>query len=206
MTAERVVRLATAALLAAIVAGCVGNHLNKDPHQRVSIRYMHVANVHQLKARDGDIAPVGRADDGFWAVFDLCSLDVQGSNLKGFTYNANDFYVIEGGQRYDMQHPGRVTLPQGEQVGSQDSRVQEVVKRALSPGPEEEYLPRQTYPRLAYRLTIFFEKWPGTYSGQPMSLRSASPTVVMENITEGEPEQWYHFDPSGSGPIPSFCP
>lgn len=71
-----------------------------------------MANVRMLQAPIGNSQAqlVGVDNGSFWAVFDICSLDVQGSSLTGFNYDAGRFLVEMQSSNYGSATPGNVNV------------------------------------------------------------------------------------------------
>lgn len=194
------------ATLATVLAGCVGHHLSRDTQKTVRMTYVHVANVYQLATADGALSPRGKDDRGFWAVFDICSLDMRGMSLKGFTFDVQDFHVIVGDQRYDANRSYRVLTTFAGEVDAQDDPARRLIADRLGLAPEQQYFPKEPYPALAYRLVVAIPEWPEAYLGEPMTLRHSDPEVTLVNVSEGPPREWQQYDRFSSGPLVSTCP
>jgi len=192
-------------MLASMLTGCVGHHLSKDPHRIVRMTYVHVANVYQLMTADGALSPQGAGDRGFWAVFDICSLDMQGMNLKGFTFDAHDFYITVGNQRYEASRPYRVLTTFAGDADAADGHIHHLIAHNLGLAPEQQYFPKETYPVLAYRLAIAIPEWPDGYLGGSLTLKHSDPQTMLDNVSDGQPLQWQQYDRASSGPLPSPC-
>jgi len=197
--------MTAAVMFASLLAGCVGHHLSRDRHQVVRMTYVHVANIYQLVTTDGALSPQGTDDRGFWAVFDICSLDMQGMNLKGFTYDAQDFYVVVANQRYEASRPYRVLTTFDGDVDATDGHIHHLLARELGLAPDQQYFPKEPYPVLAYRLAIAIPEWPDGYSGGSLVLKHTDPQTVLSNVSGGQPRQWQQYDRASIGPLPSPC-
>jgi hypothetical protein len=195
-----------AALHTSMLVGCVGHHLNRDTHETVRMTYVHVANVYQLATADGALSPQGQDDRGFWAVFDICSIDIQGMNLKGFTLDVQDFYVAVGDQRYDADRPYRVLSTFNSDVDAKDEPIRRFIAERLGLAPEQQYFPKESYPTLAYRLVVAIPEWPQGYLGKSMTLGNSDPETTLINVSEGSPREWQQYDQYSSGPLTSTCP
>ncbi len=175
----------------------------------VWIKYVHVANVTSMQAdyqnRTIQISPSGGAMGGFWAVFDICSLDVQGKALAGFNYSAGNLYVEEGKAKYGPMNPGGVNYS-GSAKTSVDLDVQEVVRIALKLSPSSQYFPKQFYPSLRYRVAVYVNGYPSGYKGGILDLSYANHPVVMQNITNDRPAARPFYNPVASAEIVSTCP
>lgn len=84
-----------------------------EPLEAVAFQYDHVANVKRIHFTNpiagvagNFVEPVNQG--GFWAIFVICSLDVQGSELTSFNYNAGNFFVENGNTSYGAMQPFQV--------------------------------------------------------------------------------------------------
>lgn len=203
---HRLPSLIISALLAPLLAACVGHHLSRDPHQSVRITYVHVANIYQLVTPAGALSPRGTDDRGFWAVFDICSIDIQGMNLKGFTYEAGDFHVTLGDKDVMADQPYRMLATTASDDHAQDDQTRELASDTLGLTPAEQYLPKGAHPGLAYRLAMVFPEWPEGYLGESMTLKNTNPATVLENVSTKRPQQWQQYERASAGPLRSGCP
>lgn len=159
--------------------------------QLVWMKYIHVANVTELEASGPTgtvrLGPVDRT--GFWAVFDICSLDVQGSDVTVFKYDTRNFYVDAGTVSYGLMNPGmvRTSFTSGA-LGSFDPQVRPLVHKALDLSPEAEDFPRQYYPTLHYRIAVFVNERPPRESW-PLALKYANHPVTMQDISQAPPQE-----------------
>jgi len=187
--------------------GCTPNpEVDRNLQHLVWMKYAHVANVHEMEAP----APSGTVrltptEHGFWAVFDICTLDVQGSALPGFNYDANNFYVDGGTVSYGPPNPGPVNVS-GTGRSSNDADVRSLVHDALKLGPETQYFPKQFYPTLRYRIAVYVREYPSGYQGEAMTLKYGGNPAMVQDVSPGKPDDRPFFQYSASPPIASTCP
>lgn len=167
-----------------------------QPRDAAIIRYQHVANVHQVRFENPvTLAPafdpirfvMPLDPDGFWAVFLVCSLNVTGSALASFHYDADQFEV-----EYDARHFGRLqpyTLrlqdtadlntpaDTGSLVGAVAAEIQQ--------GPSARRFARGYYPALNYRIAVYVPKALPGYAGEQLTLRYPGQRAIV--IGNGHP-------------------
>lgn len=191
-----------------LLQGCA--EIDQNVKKAVWMKYTHVANVRMFQTQSGvsQTQFVGTGTNSFWAVFDLCTLDVQGSSLSGFSYNANNFFIDAGSASYGSSTPGNVNAG-GSALSSQDPQVINAVRQAFSLSPTPQFFPKQFYPNLRYRIAIFVRENPSGYQGGSMTLKySGQPQVaaLVENVSPGSPSFRDFYNPFASAPIASTCP
>ena len=185
--------------------------LNQNLSKAVAMKYVHVANVRMLQApMDGSQMQMVGVDNGsFWAVFDICSLDVQGSALTGgFSYSAERFYIDAGSVRYSSANPGNINVA-SVGMSSQSPQVTNAVHAAFSLSPTTQFFPKQFYPNLKYRIAIFVKENPSGYHGEAMTLNyDGQPQVaaLVQNVSPGNPEFRSFYNSGVSPPIIGTCP
>lgn len=176
--------------------------------QLVWMKYIHVANVTELEASGPTgtvrLGPVDRS--GFWAVFDICSLDVQGSAVTVFKYDTRNFYVDAGTVSYGLTNPGmvRTSFTSGA-LGSFDPQVRPLVHEALELSRETENFERGLNPTLRYRVAVFINERPERYEGGPLTLKYANHPVTVQDISQDKP-QVRDFHNAASPDIVGRCP
>lgn len=174
----------------------------------VWMKYSHVANLKELDVRGPQgttrIAPV--EPSGFWAVFDVCSLDVQGSALTGFNYVAANFFVDGGTVQYGSMNPGTVNTGFGGPRSALDPQVQGMMRDALALGPPTQFFPKQFYPNLRYRIAIFVSSNPPGYQGGTLTLKYAGHPTEVQDISPANPDFRPFFSYIASPSIAGNCP
>jgi len=93
--------LSLALLTLMLIQGCTPSgqkELDDNLKKAIAMKYVHVANVKSFQTQVGasQAQLVGVTNGSFWAIFDVCTLDIQGSALTGFSYGASQL-VIDGG-------------------------------------------------------------------------------------------------------------
>src|SRR5436305_585184 len=97
--------------------------LDNQLKHTVMMKYAHAANVQSFQGGVQNLQYSGVQNGSFWAIFDVCTVDVQGSALGGgFPYDAGKFYVASGPANYGPSNPGNVNAG-GAAVSSQSPQV-----------------------------------------------------------------------------------
>lgn len=173
------------------------------------MKYAHAANVKSFQGGAQNAQYVGVQDGSFWAIFDVCTLDVQGSALgSGFPYNAGKFYVASGPGNYGPSNPGNVNAG-GVALSSQSPQVLSAVHSSFALSPTPQTFPKQFYPNLRYRIAVFVKEWPAGYRGEPMTLRyDGQPqiTAVVQDVTPENPAFVPFYNSLGGPGIVGKCP
>ncbi len=206
----RVTPLAFAALCTLVCAGCGKPDPGVDQNLRklVVIQYAHVANVRQVRGISGGsvvhIEPRNR--NGFWAVFNLCSLDVQGVDLPRFDYGAANLYIDEGGARFGAMNPGTVLMTSAA-FGALDPRVRGTVVREVQVGAETQSFPKGLHPSLNHRVAIFVDAAPQEYRGGSMTLKYDGHPVLLKDHSPRTPREVPFIGPDRvtNWPLPQGC-
>ena len=178
------------------------------------MKYAHAANVKDMQTSEGYLFPVS---GGFWAVFDICSLDIQGSALQGFAYDARNFYVEEGGTQYGPKNAGQVGISGAGPRSSTDVSIVSAVSAALRLSPTSQFFPKHppreglaTYPRFNYRIAIYLKEAPPTYRGGMLTLNYAGDpnlgVAVVQNVGNDSPRFVDFYNPGATYAIESNCP
>lgn len=176
----------------------------------VVMKYVHVANVRQFQPRNEGTQYQGVVDGSFWAVFSICSLDIQGSALTGFSYDASKFFIeAPSGTRYPILDGTKdVGTSAASAMTSQDAQGAASDAFLLSPTPQ--YFPKQSYPNLGYRIAIFVREQPIDYRGESMTLKyDGQPQVaaLVQNVSSDQPSFVSFLNSSGSSlPTTVSCP
>src|SRR5215218_104243 len=99
-------------LLAQSCSDQANQGIDENAKKLVIMKYSHIANVRSFQATIGASAAqlVGVDNGSFWAVFEICSLDVQGSTLTGINYDAGKFFIDTGSATYGSATPGNVNV------------------------------------------------------------------------------------------------
>lgn len=204
------VLVATAFLL--LLDGCKTPDpaLDASLSRLVVMKYAHLANVTEMDAPGPSgvtrIAPTDGT--GFWAVFDICSLDVQGSALTGFDYEAANFFVDGGTISYGAMNPGTVNTGFGGPRSAFDPQVRAIVHDALHLSPTTQHFPKQFYPGLRFRIAIFVNGRPPGYLGDALTLKYTGQPVatVIESVSPANPVPMAFFSYLASPGIVGTCP
>jgi hypothetical protein len=177
----------------------------------VVIKYAHLANVGQFQgAADGvhQSLLVGVNPGSFWAIFDVCSIDVQGSGLAGMQYDASKFVAEAGSGSYGPSDTLGVVNVASVPMPSESPPVRAALKDAFSLGPASQYFPKGFYPTLKSRIAIFVREAPVGYRGDAMGLRyNGQPDVaaLVQNAGDNNPAA-IPFYMGKSAIIASTCP
>lgn len=196
-----------AALMLSLLQGCA--EIDAGLQRAVTIKYAHVANVRMFQATiDNSERQLAGVDNGsFWALFDVCSVDVQGSSLTGFTYHVDHFFIDAGSASYGAGNPGVVNVSSVTQ-SSQSALVLDAASRSFQLGPRTQFLPKQFYPNLRYRIALFVRERPAGYQGEVMTLRyNGQPQVaaLVQNVGSLTPQFRDFYQPRASPPISGAC-
>lgn len=188
--------------------GCA--EIDANLKKAVTIKYAHVANVRMFQATidNSQRQLVGVTPGSFWALFDVCSIDVQGSTLTGFNYDVNRFVIDAGSAAYGAGTPGVINVSSVTH-SSQSPVVLTAASSVFHLGPFAQYLPKQFYPNLRYRVAIFVRDNPSGYHGETMTLRyDGQPQVaaLVQNVASNNPAFIDFYNPSSSPGIASACP
>ncbi len=179
--------------------------LDQNLSKAVVMKYVHVANVRMFQS--DSIQYAGVDFGSFWAVFDICSLDIQGSALNGFNYSAGGFFIETASAKYGSATPGNINTSLGV-MSSQSLQVTNAASNAFKLSPTTQFFPKQFYPNLKYRIAIFVKEAPIGYQGDSMTLKyDGQPQVaaVVQNVSPGNP-QLIPFYSAGGPPIVGSCP
>jgi hypothetical protein len=160
------------------LAGC-DNSLDTALKNVVVFQYDHVANVHEIRFRNNvdipgtlGIGSISPKEGGFWAVFVLCSLDVQGKAIETFNYNVSNFFVKYEGDTYGPLQP--FTVRYGASTSSNNPtdtpKVAAAIAKEIQMGPDTQPFPHGLYPSLNYRIAILIPKALPTYRGEQLTL------------------------------------
>lgn len=191
-----------------LLAACAG--VDAGLKKAVVIKYVHVANVTQFQGSPDGVNQrllAGVNPGSFWAVFDVCSIDVQGNSLAGMQYEAHRFVANAGTGTYGPHNPGPVNLS-GTGTSSDSPPVVAAVQDAFAPGPASQFYPNGFYPGLKSRVVIFVKEAPAGYHGEAVTLRyNGEPEVaaIVQNAGGNTPAV-IAFYPGKSTGIGSTCP
>jgi hypothetical protein len=207
---NRRLKYTAVALALALLPGCNGcsdPSLQENLSKLVWMKYAHVANVREMDAPSptGTAKLVGTDPGAFWAVFDICSLDVQGSAMTSFNYDAANFYVDGGTVSYGPMNPGMVNAASVPRSSS-DPQVQSMVHQALKLSPSPQTFAKQLYPTLRYRIAVFVKENPSGYQGGSLTLKYGGHPTTVQDISPGNPDVRSFFQYQASPPIVSTCP
>lgn len=205
---RRVLSTCLALLFALMLQSCA--EIDANLKKAVVIKYAHVANVRMFQATiaNSQRQLVGVNPGSFWALFDVCSIDVQGTALTGFNYNVGNFVVDAGGGSYGPGNPDTINVSSVPQ-SSQSAIVLDAESGSFGLGPRAQFLPRQFYPRLNYRIALFVRENPAGYRGGPLELRyNGQPQVaaLVQNLRSENPSFRDFYLPSVSPAIAGTCP
>jgi hypothetical protein len=205
--------LALIVLSAPLLQSCAD--IDENVKKTVWMKYVHVANVQTIQV-DGNLLR-GIDPNSFWAIFDICSIDLQGSALTGFSYNASNFFVAAGSVNYGPppNNDGYVAGNWGSNsLPSQDPKVTTPVRHAFSLSVPTHYFQKSPtfnplYSNLNYRIAIFVKEHPPGYNGTPMQLKyNGQPQVaaVLQDVTPSPVEFRDNFLSPGAPPFIGKCP
>jgi len=204
---RRRMMLGLALLPVTLLVGCQGCTPNPNVSKTVWIKYAHIANVFRINSNGSWYSGVN--SQSFWAVFEICSIDVQGSALTGFNYSTGKFVIPWGTAEIGKNSPGLVSRTDGTAYPMPNYTVANVVNSALESGPSTQYLPKQLYLKPGFRFAIFVNAYPTGYLGEAMDLKYlGQPEVaaVMQNVQQLKPREVQYFTDNASAGITSYCP
>lgn len=196
---------ATTLLLLQGCTSCSDPQATQNLSRLVWMKYTHVANVHEMDAPGPTgILRLTANSGGFWAIFDICTLDVQGSALSSFNYNAANFFVDGGTVSYGPGNPGSVNAG-GTNRGSNDPAVTGPAHTALKLSPTTQTFPKALH-LLRYRVAVFVKEQPPGYANDTLALKYANHPTTMQNLSPGNPDIRGFYNPQASPAIVSTCP
>lgn len=202
------VGIATAHL---VLLGCQSGAV--DRRKVVEFQYDHVANI-QSTIRFATPVPLSppvtstrqvitKWPNEFWAIFVICSLDVQGPDLESFTYDRTNFYVEYERKSYGvLQQPFSVITETEDEIGPQDtSAIQSAIFTTIGVGPSTQIFSHGLSLSLNYRIAIYISDpeaankvLPLRYTGHPAILRG-----------RGHPPTSFPGYTPDSPPLPGTC-
>jgi hypothetical protein len=201
-------RLISSRCLIAFIAlsfqSCPNPEVDKNLSKAILMKYSHLANVKAFQ--DSSAQFQGVPDNSFWAIFEICILDVQGSALTGVHYDTGKFFIDEGSLRFPSAPPGNVNSTFGTQPANHP-QVVDAVHHAFALTPATQFFPKQFYPNLKYRIAIFVSDDPG-YHGDSMTLKyDGQPEVaaLVQNVSPQNPIFIPFYGP-GTSRIEENCP
>jgi len=191
-----------------LLHGCA--ELDTGLKKAVVMKYAHVANVRSFQATVNGTQRqlVGTNPGSVWAIFDICSIDVQGNTLTGLNYSADKFIADAGSASYGAGTPGTINVA-SVPMPSNSADVDSALRDAFKLGPASQVLPKQFYPNLNYRVAIFVRDNPPGYTGGVMALRyDGAPQVaaVVQSVSSNNPAMRDFYLSGASPPIASACP
>ena len=215
MTKKRhCVRMILTLTAAALLQGCQG--CTQDPQiqenlkKAVWIKYTHIANVKRFQPNMGNsIQYNGVNNDGFWAVFEICSIDVSGSALTGFTYNIGKFEIELPAGNVSKSTPGLVARSDAQARPSPGPEVDGVVRAALEKGPVTQFLGKQLHDKPGFRFAILLNNNPAGYQNTAMDLDylgQPEAAVVVQRVVHDNPAEIPFYNHGVSPEIASRCP
>jgi hypothetical protein len=209
---RKALSLLTALVVVLLLQSCAS--IQQNAPKVVWFKIAHLARVHMIQP--GPSNPAGNFQydaansDGFWAVFEVCSIDVQGSALtNGFDYNSGNFAIPWVTGEIGGSSPGIVSRSDAKGLPMPNPEVFAAVSIALESGPGSLHLAKGTYIKPGYRFAIFVDKWPVGYMGEAMNLHyNGQPEVagVVQNFSVNKPQEIPFYNNGVSPGIPSNCP
>jgi hypothetical protein len=202
-----------AALVSLALTSCSScPELDKPLQNVVVFQYDHVTNVEEIRFRqnvtagNATMSGARAISRGFWAVFVICSLDVQGNAFKekAFEYDVANFRVEHGGKTFGplqafTLNAGGTTWPTPADTQKAANAVAEVVQI----GPDRQKFPHGFYPSLNYRIAILITDMPPGYSGEELKLTYINQPSILQG-RGNRPATIPEFG-GGTGEIPRFC-
>lgn len=201
--------LSLALLNLILIQGCTPSaqkELDDNLKKAIVMKYVHVANVKGFQAEAGTL--VGVTHGSFWAIFEVCTLDIQGSALTGFSYDASKFFIDGGSANYGAGNPGNVIVA-SDVRSSQSYQVLDAAHNAFSLSPTTQFFSKQFYPNLKYRIAIFVKENPAGYTGDAMALKyDGQPQVaaLVQDVSPRNPSFRDFYNPGASPAIVAACP
>jgi hypothetical protein len=196
-------------------SGCKGcnNTLDAALKKAVIFKYDHVANVHEIRFLAPIPVPgtfgvnsVAPKEGGFWAVFVICSLDVQGKQIESFNYDISHFAVEYEGQTfgYPLQ-PFTVRFEAGTALNdaSNTPLIMNGIAKETQLGPSTQIFPRGLYPSLNYRVAILIPSSLSTYRGEQLTLKyTGQPSILQGSGNRPADISVLNFN---AGTLPTTC-
>jgi hypothetical protein len=202
-----------ASLICLVLTSCPGCPDLDTPLQNVVVfQYDHVANVdlirfnRDLVTASGTLSGARAISGGFWAVFVICSLDVQGNAFKErpFDYDVANFVVEHNGRTYGALeaftlNAGGTTWP----TAADTQKAADAVADVVQIGPARQKFPRGLYPSLNYRIAILIKDRPPNYAGEQLTLKYVNHPSIMQGRGQ-RPATLFEFG-RAIGELPRFC-
>lgn len=206
---RRICMLWLVLLMMGLLQACA--EVDTNLKKMVVIKYAHLANVSQFQgAADGvhQSLLVGVNPGSFWAIFDVCSIDIQGSSLTGMQYDASKFVADAGSGTYGSPDPLGVVNVASVTMSSDSAPVRAALTDAFVLGPTSQFFPKGFYPTLKSRIAIFVREAPPGYHGDAMVLRyNGQPDVAAQvQNADGNSPAAIAFYLGKSAGISSLCP
>lgn len=193
-----------------VIVGC--QSVDTDLKKTVELQYDHVVNIQNTIQFETTVplspplTPTNQVISkwlgGFWAVFVICSLDVQGTEIESFTYDRTNFYVEYGGKTYGALQPFSLITTAEDDIGpGETSVIENAIFSTIGSGPSTQVFGPGFSASLNYRIAIYIAAPTAIdkvltlhYKGQPSILRGRgkSPADLPGYV-------------SGSPPLPGTC-
>jgi hypothetical protein len=196
------------ALLA--LAACAG----PKPRAVAVLHYQHVANAHEIRFtnpiplsaalyRVGYLSPVD--SQGFWAIFVVCSADVNGRAQRGFHYSVNNFRVSHEGREFGGLPPFSLRYQRQVDLNNAGDTmpILDAIAAEIQEGPPELVFQSGYYPELNYRFAIFVPKALANYTGEQLTLTyKGQPAILAGN---GKPPSDLHAVGGTAAGVAAAC-
>jgi hypothetical protein len=202
-------------LAAGVLQSCSGpnTELDENLKKAVFMKYTHVANVKSFQ--NGGFQYQGVTNGSFFALFDVCSINITGSGITSLNYDTSKFFIDAGsGGLYGFTVPGYagsaiVGRSDAQAFGAFTPEIVNAANNAFSLSPPTQVFPKQFYPTLKYRIAIFVKDNPAGYLGDSMTLKYAGQpqaAVSVENVSPGNPAFVPFYGPGSTAQIVGTCP
>ena len=193
-----------------VMMGC--QSVGIDSKKVVVFHYDHVANIQNTIQFETTVplspplTPTNQVIPkwlgGFWAVFMICSLDVQGTEIESFTYDRTNFYVEYGKKSYGALQPFSLITTAEDDIGPRDtSLIENAILSTIGSGPNTQVFGRGLHPSLNYRTAIFISD--PTAADKEVTLRYKGHPSILRGLGDSPADLPGYV--SGSPPLPGAC-
>ena len=185
-----VIYIAIVIVVTIVTSSCNSCNNNVDDALKkvVIFHYDHVANMDRINftrpVQIDKFYPTNLMtpfqEGGFWAIFVICSMDVEGREIQKFNYNISNFFVEYEGKNYGIAlQPYTVNIGGRPNNNENTPQVNAAIVSQLQGGPSTQYFPHGFYPSLNYRIAILIPHRLQAYRGEQLTLRySGQPSIV----------------------------
>jgi hypothetical protein len=207
-----------ASLLTLALASCQScPDVDRNLKNVVIFHYEHVANVREihfarpLQTSNGAlnfVQPLDQSpsrESAFWAVFVICSLDVEGTAITTFQYDTANFVVEYGDKTYTQplkiytlrEQQSSISAPNPGELSNFASAINSVVQL----GPDRQSFPPNFHTSLNYRVAILIPEELPFYAGEQLTLKY----IGQPSLVQGSGRSPIRMQSVRQGDLPSNC-